>query len=891
MSIKRKSSAVRNRVVKTPTPFTIVGIGASAGGLEALELFVAQIPIDSKLAFVIIQHQDPTHKGMLVELLQHRTLLPIYQIEDRMQVMPNCIYVIPPGFDLTIRRNNLHLQKPKTPRGLRLPINLFFSSLAEDKNQLSVGVILSGMGSDGTLGVRAIKEKGGAVFVEEPSLAKFDSMPRSVIHSGFFDVVAPAEELPGKIINHLQYPALSFKGVKSAYHDQNAIANILSLISAETGHDFSLYKKNTLYRRIERRMELYQLSSIQDYAQYLNEHVQEINLLFKELLIGVTHFFRDPLTWEQLKNDILPTFFSNNKGNSTLRAWVTGCSTGEEAYSLAIIFKEALEALLPTKKNFSLQIFATDLDKDAIDKARQGIFPKSIIDDVSEARLQRYFTEVEHGYKINKDIRDMMIFAPQNIILDPPFTKIDILTCRNLLIYLDPELQKKLLHLFHYSLNPNGILMLGSAETIGGATYLFSAFPGKTRLYRRLDSPRTLEHSEFPSSSTSYPRNLTDASIHTPSRIKINHFPPNLKMLVESLLLQLYSLPAVLATEQGDILYIHGQTGKYLEPATGKANLNVFAMAREGLKQALSESFQKAFRQQSSITLKAVKVRTNGHFQGVDIIIHPLALNEEFTKMILIIFKDVEILKEVKKINIKPGKDSDRVTALLEELQYSQKTLQITREEMQNSQEDLKSANEELQSTNEELQSANEELTTSKEEMQSMNEELQTVNNELQAKIDELSSTSNDMHNLLNSTDIAILFLDEGLKVRRFTNQVTNIIKLIPGDTGRQITDLVSELEYPSLTKDAQEVLRTLIFKETQVPTHDDRWFIVRIMPYRTLENKIDGVVITFTDVTVSKKLELELRKTQRSMKKGMIPEKNGPKRQSKTGKTRGKKS
>lgn len=878
-------------MAKTSAKFAVVGIGASAGGLEALELFVAQIPIDSGLAFVIVQHQDPTHKGMMVELLQRRTLLPVYQIENQMPVMPNCIYMIPPGLDLTISHNILHLLKPSTPRGLRLPINFFFSSLAEDKKQLSVGVILSGMGSDGTLGVRAIKEHGGAVFVEEPSLAKFDSMPKSVINSGFFDVVAPTVELPGKIISYFQYPSLSFKGDKSAYHDQSAITKILSLIRAETGHDFSLYKKNTLYRRIERRMELYQLSSIQDYAEYLDEHVQEIHLLFKELLIGVTRFFRDPLTWEQLKNDILPTFFSNTKDNNTLRAWVTGCSTGEEAYSLAIIFKEALETLRPTKNHFSLQIFATDLDKDAIDKARKGIFPQNISEDISERRLQRYFTEVEHGYKINQEIRDMLIFATQNVILDPPFTKIDILTCRNLLIYLDPELQKKLLQLFHYSLNPGGILVLGSAETIGGATYLFSPFPGKTRLYRRLESPRTLEHSEFP---TSYPRNQTELSMPTLSRTKMNNFPPNLKMLVESLLLQLYSLPAVLAADQGDILYIHGQTGKYLEPATGKANLNVFAMAREGLKQALSESFQKALRQQSPISLKAVKVRTNGHFQAVDVIIHPLALNEEFTKMILIIFKDIELPKETKKSNIKTGKtgkDSDRVATLLEELQYSQKTLQITRDEMQNSQEELKSANEELQSTNEELQSTNEELTTSKEEMQSMNEELQTVNNELQVKIDELSSTSNDMHNLLNSTDIAILFLDEELKVRRFTNQITNIIKLIPGDTGRKITDLVSDLDYPSLTKDTQEVLRTLVFKETQVPTHDDRWFIVRIMPYRTLENKIDGVVITFTDITVSKKLEFELRKTEANLKKLLMAEKGNPKLKSKTDKTRGKNS
>lgn len=859
-----QNSKVEGGTTDAMTSFPIVGIGASAGGLEALESFLVQIPIDSDMSFVIVQHQDPTHKGMMVELLQKHSLLPIYTIEDKMQVQPNSIYFVPPGFDVSIRNNILHLHEPNAPRGLRLPIDFFFQSLAEDKKHNSIGVILSGMGSDGTFGLRAIKEQGGAVFVQEPSSAKFDAMPRSAINAGLADVVAPAEALADKIITYLQHLPSITTELKLKEADQGAIEKILLLLNVKTGHNFSLYKRNTLYRRIERRMGVHQLSSINDYLNYLSENSQEITLLFKELLIGVTHFFRDPAVWEQLKKDIMHSLFSNYPNGGTLRAWVVGCSTGEEAYSLAIIFKESVEEIRPHKE-FSLKIFATDLDKDTITKARMGSFPHNISADVGEERLSRFFTEEENGYRVNKEIREMVIFAPHNVIMDSPFTKLDILTCRNLLIYLNVDLQKKLLNLFHYSLNSSGVLMLGSAETIGNLTHLFAPFPGKTRLFRRLEVSRELRQVEFP---TIFQHHLSELSMPVPPQTKLRSSLPNLKILIESLLLQVYSPAAVLVTTQGDILYISGKTGKYLEPATGKANLNLFAMAREGLKQAISESFQKAVRQQQRIILKGVKIKADGNFYGADVTIHPLEDRQEFKGMLLVVFNEIAPPKDAQTYKTKSGKmKSDRIASLIEELEYSQKALQINRQEMQNSQEELKSTNEELQSTNEELQSTNEELTTSKEEMQSMNEELQTINNELQAKLDELARTSNDMHNLLNSTDIAILFLDEDLRVRRFTNQVTNIFKLISSDTGRQITDLVSDLEYPTLAKDAREVLRTLVFKETQVPTHDNRWYIVRIMPYRTLENRIDGLVITFTDITVAKKLELKLRNRESNLK------------------------
>ena len=843
--------------------FPIVGLGASAGGLEALEQFLGHVPKGCGLGFVVVQHLDPTHKGILVELLQRNTTMPVLQIKDRMKIDPGHVYVIPPNKDLSILHGVLHLLEPAAPRGLRLPIDFFFRSLADDRQEQSVGVILSGMGSDGTLGLRAIKEKAGAVFVQAPASAKFDSMPRMAIDAGLADVIAPAEELPGKIIDYLKHvPLLVRPDQDIAEKDQSALEKVVILLRAQTGHDFSLYKKSTIYRRIERRMGLHQITKIADYVRYLRENSQESDLLFKELLIGVTSFFRDPVVWEQLKDKIIPEFLATRPLGGMLRAWTAGCSTGEEAYSLAMVFKEALEKVKPAK-NFSLQIFATDLDKDAIDKARAGIYPANISADVSEERLRQFFVKNEHGgYSVKKEIREMVIFAPQNLVMHPPFTKLDFVTCRNLLIYLDAELQKKIIPLFHYSLNSGGILLLGSAETIGTATDLFTPLAGKSRLYRRLDTSRQANLVEFPSAFTRTRLDTVAASSGPTAAV----FPaPNLQSLADQLLLQRYSPAAVLVTNEGDILYVSGKTGKYLEPAAGKANWNLFAMSREGLGNALSEAFHKAVRQKVVVTLKNVKVGTNGGMQVVDITVQPVTSPEALQGMVMVVFTDVakESVAKAPGSSERATLHSARLATMAQELQRAHEDLQATRDEMQTSQEELKSTNEELQSMNEELQSTNEELTTSKEEMQSMNEELQTVNHELQAKVDELSRTSNDMKNLLDSTDIATLFLDDALLVRRFTTQTASIIKLIPGDVGRPITDIVTALDYPGLAEDAQKVLKTLAFVEKQVSARDKRWFTVRIMPYRTHENRINGVVVTFADITVAKNLEAALRKAQ----------------------------
>ena len=843
--------------------FPIVGIGASAGGLEALELFLQNVPAESGMAIVIVQHLDPTRAGIMPELLQRATAMKVIQVKDRTRVKPDCVYVIPPNKEMSILRGVLHLLDPVAPRGLRLPIDFFLRSLADDSEERSIGVILSGMGTDGTLGLKAIKGKAGVVFVQDPASAKFDGMPRSAIEAGLADVVAPVEALPGKIIAYLHHvPLIARPGLAEEDQSHSAFEKVVILLRAQTGHDFSLYKKNTVYRRIERRMGIHQIDRIATYVRFLQENPEELELLFKELLIGVTSFFRDPAAWEVLKAQVIPALLKDRPLSQALRVWIPACATGEEAYSLAIVFREALEQFKPARSH-TLQIFATDLDRDAIEKARAGVFPANIAADVAPERLSRFFVQLERGYQVSKPIRETVIFAPQNVAMDPPFTKLDLVSCRNLLIYLTPELQKKLLPLFHYSLNPGGFLFLGSAETVGEFTDFFAPLDGKARLYRRLDSGPRAEPIEFPAS-------FTPGRTGVPPPPKALKPPANLQSQAEQLLLQRYSPAAVLVNDKGDILFISGRTGKYLEPAAGKANLNIFAMAREGLRYELTGAFQKALRQKDAVTRKNVKVGTNGGVQAIDLTVQAIAEPEALRGLVMIVFTEVTTPPEPKRpAKAKgPSASSARVAALEGDIEQARQELQTTREEMQTSQEELKATNEELQSTNEELQSTNEELTTSKEEMQSMNEELQTLNTELQHKVNDMSRLNNDMKNLFDSTEIATVFLDPALRVRLFTAGSNRIFKLIPGDVGRAITDIVSELAYPELADDAREVLRTLVAHEQPAAARDGRWFTVRIMPYRTLENMIDGVMITFMDITASKTLEGKLRATQAGQEK-----------------------
>ncbi len=845
------------RKIGTPsaTVVRVVGLGASAGGLDPLELFLSRVPAASGLAYVVVQHMDPTHKTLLAELLQRATAMPVHEAVEAQPVEPDHVYVIPPDTELTLLGGATHLARPAEPRGQRLPIDVLFGSLARELGERAIGVVLSGMGSDGTQGLQAIKSQGGLTLAQQPESAQFDSMPRSAIAAGCVDIVALPGDMPARIVGITGGGSPS--GLPAADPDEPAAATldtILGLLHEHTRHDLALYKSNTLVRRIARRIALHGLDSMAAYADFLRANAQELDLLFKEMLIGVTSFFRDPEVWQDLQDKVLPALMERPGGDTgPMRAWVVGCSTGEEAYSLAIAFTEAQDSIeAPARRE--LQIFATDLNADAIAAARGGRFAATIARDLTPQRLARFFAERPGGYQIDKRIRDMVLFAQHDVIMDPPFTRLDIVSCRNLMIYFGPTLQKRLVPLFHYSLRPGGALLLGGSETVGRAQSLFHPLHPKSRLYWRSDNGGAGGAVVFPThrrpATRSASQETTLPHLHTP--------PANLQSLADQLLLQSFSPPAVLVNEAGDIVYISGRTGRYLEPAAGKANWNIHVMARPSIRAQLALALRTALSEKSSVELRSLRLDDDSR-AAVDITVQAVVQPRSLGGMAMIVFRDVPAAPARGARRTKPAGEAD--PGLTEELARSREEINALRQEMRASQEELQAANEELQSTNEELQSANEELTTSKEEAQSMNEELQTINGELQSKLDDLALAQSDMQNLLNSTDIATLFLDSQLNVRRYTEQIAKVIHLREGDIGRPLSELASTLIYPELHADVKETLRTLAFSEKQIATSDGHWFTVRIMPYRTLANVIQGVVITFVDITVAKELESRLRK------------------------------
>ncbi len=839
--------------------FHVVGVGASAGGVEALQQFFQGLTSRCGMAFVVVQHREPRHPGKLVEILQRVTAMPVLQVDGKIPVAPDQVYVAPPDQDLFMVDGML-LPQACTGEGVNhLPIDSFMRSLAADLQDRSVGVILSGMGSDGTMGLRAIKEVAGSIFVQDPQTAQFDSMPRSAIATGLADVIAPASVLAARVVAYCNCKANNEKSPE-ATQPNGELANldfVIALLRAQTGQDFSLYKKSTLSRRIERRMALHQLQSLADYQRYLRNNQYESELLFKDLLIGVTRFFRDAGVWEQLKTEGIPALLAAHPAGATLRAWTPACSTGEEAYTLAMVFQETVSQLNPGV-HYGLQIFATDLDSNAIETARAGTYSQDICNDLSEDRLNRFFVRCPKGYKVAPTIRDMVVFAQQNLVMDPPFTNLDLLTCRNLLIYLESELQRKLLPLFHYCLKPHGLLVLGSAESVGDAITLFSELSAKTRIYLRRDIAASTDPLEYPPVFSRAYRGR--AAVAYKDSAPVQRIP-DLQLITNELLLQRFAPAAVLTTERGDIVYICGKAGRFLEPAAGKASMSLFTMARESLRPTLSEAFFKAVREQVTLVLGSVMVDTGAGIQAVDVTVQPLYQPRSLSGMVLIVFSDVPAQSaptETRGSAAEVVIDA-RTASMALEMQQLRDELQVSREEMQTSQEELNSTNEELQSTNEELQSSNEELTTSKEEMQSVNEELQSLNRELAAKVQEMSTASEEEINLLNSTAVAVLLLDESMCVRRYTPPATEIFKLIPSDIGRPITDLITSLDSPALEATAREVLRTLMCKEVRIHAQGKRCYTVRTMPYRTRDNRIDGVVITLLDATVERLLQARL--------------------------------
>jgi two-component system, chemotaxis family, CheB/CheR fusion protein len=850
------NTLVPHHCARNGAPLTrVVGLGASAGGLEALGQFLAHVPPASGLAYIVVQHLDPTHKAMLTELLQRATAMPVQEATASTRVEPDVVYVIPPNTELTVDGGRLHLAAPAQPRGQRLPIDVLFCSLARDQGERAIGVVLSGMGTDGTIGLQAIKSQGGLTLAQEPASAQFDSMPKSSIAAGVCDIVAPAGELPQRIVRVTSARATPpARATQRETTGEQSLDGILTLLLERSKHDLTPYKPSTLKRRVERRMGVHGIPTFASYESFVRENPQELDLLFKEMLIGVTHFFRDPEVWQELEETVLPALLTRRKAGSALRAWVVGCSTGEEAYSLAITFREIV-ATQATPDAWTLQIFATDLSADAITAARSGHFPAKIADEMSPARLERFFSAAGDGFQISKEIRQMVLFAQHDVIIDPPFTRLDILACRNLMIYFNARLQQRLLPLFHYVLRPGGVLVLGESETVGRASSLFAPLAPKARLYLRKDGATVAGSVDFPVNRGPPPRPpAQELTVSHP----LTQFA-NLQSQADQVLLQEFSPPAVLVNEQGDILYISGRTGKYLEPAAGKANWNIHVMARPAIRTQLAAALREALHGKKSIELRGLRLEDDAP-AWVDLTVRALQEPRALEGAVMIIFRDVATVPEAKG---KRRRGADSVAPVIDvELVRAREEIRALRQEMRVSQEELQSANEELQSTNEELQSANEELTTSKEESQSMNEELQTINTELHSKLDDLALAQSDMQNLLNSTDIATLFLDNALNVRRFTEHIIRIVHLREGDIGRPLSELASTLIYPQLAADATETLRTLAASEKQIATTDGHWFTVRIMPYRTLANVIQGVVITFVDISAAKELESRLRKS-----------------------------
>jgi two-component system CheB/CheR fusion protein len=853
-SAKHTPRRTRRRAAAGETPLTpIVGIGSSAGGLEALEAFFRAMPADSGMAFVVVTHQLPDHTSLLPELLGRYTSMPISEVTTGMPVQANQLYLSTPGSYLSILNATLQPMIRERSNGPPLPIDYFLRALAEDQQEQAIGIILSGTGTDGTLGLQAVKGYGGLTLVQAADDAQFPGMPQSALATGVIDHVLPVAAMPQVLLAIAQMPYWAAPTGEDSRPDwtDELLRQLFILLRNRTRHDFAAYKLTTIRRRLERRMAVHQLDTPQQYLQLVQNQPHELDLLFREFLIGVTSFFRDAEAFDFLAAQALPQLLQQHPEHQSVRVWVAGCSTGEEAYSLAIVLRECTEQ---QGLYFPMQIFATDLDSQSIEKARSGMYPEGIARDVSPERLERFFIHAEGHYTVIKEIREMVVFAEQNVIMDPPFTKLDLLSCRNLLIYLEAEMQRRLLPIFHYALNPQGLLFLGSSETIGGCTDLFTPIDKRWKIFQCLDTPFS-SRPQAVFAAMPDPQRQGAATPRSPGKSR----EAALETLVDKLLVQAFVPPSVLVNAHGDIVFIHGQTGLFLQPAPGSPSHNVFSMAREGLHAGLVTALRQAISIDPEPVQRRIEVQTNGGVTAVDVKVQAVRDPEPLQGLFLITFQPVPVGTASPSRSRRRAQSSleEQIVTLEGELQETRDTLRSNVEESEVITEEFKSTNEELQSTNEELQSSNEELETAKEELQSLNEELHTVNSELQQKVEELSQTNDDMKNLLNSTDIATLFLDPQLRIKRFTSQASTVIKLIDSDVGRPVADLVSNLSYPNFVKDAQDVVRTLNPKEVEIPTLEGQWYFVRMMPYRTANNMIDGLVITFLDITRQKQAEL----------------------------------
>jgi two-component system CheB/CheR fusion protein len=825
--------------------FPIIGIGASAGGLETLQRFFSRMSPEANLAFVIIQHLSPNFKSIMASLLAKYTRMTVSEIRDGSTIAPNCVYLNPPTKNVAVFNRTLHLVEPVKSGGINMPIDFFFRSLSEDQKEKAIGIIVSGTASDGTLGIKAIKGEGGMVMAQDPDTAKYDGMPRSAIGTGMVDLILPVEKMPDALISYIKHPFLKSPGKIniSATNIQQQVQKVFSIIRNATGYDFSQYKRTTIFRRIERRLAVHQIDRLADYIMYMQKNPLEIEALFKDLVIGVTSFFRDPEAYQVLEEKVLPQLLHGKNPDDVFRCWVVGCSSGEEAYSMAVIVSEAMEKF---KKHINVQIFATDIDETAIENARMGVFPESIATDVSKARLNQYFTKDDGVFKVKKQIRDMVVFSLQSIIRDPPFSRLDIVNCRNLMIYLDPALQKKIIPLFHYTLNPDGVLFLGTSESIGKFSDLFQPLNSKWKIFKRKECLRGV--------NVEYPKKVpySGQDMLKPNEPVRMPLATDIQAVTEKAIISEFAPTGVLIDENYEILQFVGHTEKFLVPQPGIPSFNMLKMAREDLKYKLTAALRRATLKKERTECKNTRVNYNNTSVMVDISISPVTGEGLPPGLHLVIFDE----KADKSLpNEKTGKaptekiKDPTVYQLEQELRSTREYLQAAIEELETSNEELKSNNEEMQSVNEELQSTNEELETSKEELQSTNEELATVNSELQNKVNDLSKARDDMDNLLAATEIASIFMDPHLNIKRYTPAAARIIKLIPTDIGRPLSDLATSFPGVDLAEHAKKVLHDLNTLEMEILSEDGIWHAMKLLPYRTNENVIAGVVVTVMDI------------------------------------------
>ncbi|HLW64666.1 MAG TPA: PAS domain S-box protein [Gemmataceae bacterium] len=844
-----------------PNGQPIVGIGASAGGLDAFKRFFGAMPPDSGIAFVLIPHLDPARESLMVELLARHTTMPVVEAKEGVPVQANRLYILPPNKYMTIQGGMLRLTGPVERLSSQTSIDLFLRSLAKDQQERSICIIFSGTGSHGALGLRAVKAAGGMAMVQDPATAEYDRMPQSAIATGLADYVLPPEQMPKALVQYVRHTYVNGGTHFEAPEAADSLTQILTLLRVRSNFDFRAYRKKMLARRIERRLGLHHLLNFADYLSYLREHPEEIQLLVKDLFIGVTDFFRDEEAFEQLATQVIAPLVQSKEADDIIRVWVPGCATGEEAYSIAMIIREQLAL---ANKMCRVQIFATDLDEQALKVARQGVYPESITADVSAERLARFFARpADHVYQVSKFLRESISFAVQNLISDAPFTKLDLISCRNLLIYLEPDIQQKLMSLFHFALRPGGCLFLGSSEGIGRHADLFEPLSKKWRIYRRIGPTRPVRV-QFPIVLFGEGHDHSEYGIENPAVQ-----PVNLAELTRRMLVQEYAPAAVLINHKHEVLYYSGRCGKYLEFPSGEPTHDVVRIAREGLRSKLRSAISRAERENKTVVLSGLRVSHNLTSLMVKVTVRPVSAFKSAESLVLITFEDeIQATGERSKNRRKTAGaaaaettppsvqaiDESVLQKLESELQSTRADLQSTIEETESANEELKASNEEVVSMNEELQSTNEELETNKEELQSLNEEVTTVNNQLQEKVEELETANNDMANLLRCTNIATVFLDAKLRVKLFTPATTSLFSFIASDIGRSIDQINPKFSDPHLLGDTQDVLQDLSPREREVSSSDGNWWLRRISPYRTTEDRIDGVVVTFVDITERKR-------------------------------------